>query len=345
VLSRLENINISREPKDDKTLEDTKLSMENILSAPAYQFWQESAVEDISESDLKMEFSAISFTEPEPEPELEPREQTQAICAVCGNPLETDSDFCIICGTKIKNADSAKQTAARSVEDAFYGQKTDQTVVKTEFAPPTEPPVICAFCGETINPNDAFCIVCGTKVNKEASHETNEVADKLNSDEPAEPYRFDQNPLTASPTSKEDVYSATNRQADQIERASKPAQCPLCGEPIEGGNAFCIICGTPLQDAQSESDPFARPAPDETPRYSADRYSENETSATEDDPFANTSFALSKKSGESNPALEHTTISLQDILNNVRALEEKIITEAELADRNKASGTNDKVSK
>jgi len=320
VLSRLENINMSREPESEESLENTKLSMENILAAPAYNFWQEPAVKESFATAFAEDFQEKTFAEPVQKRELDAAGGTRAICAVCGNPLEADYDFCIICGTKIVDEASVKEKTT-SEQELRFKQKTYEPDEESDAG---ELQSVCPFCGELIDKNDTFCINCGAKITHETPPETGRDAIEHIINE-------GQRPLSGRDYPAEAAREQTGSQASRI--VAEPARCPLCGEHVDKDDAFCIVCGTPLQNPRS-ADPFARPEPDEAPLYASDRFDESEADDTEENPFANTSFTLSQQAQNDIPE-EQITISLQDILNNVRALEEKIITESAITDPNK----------
>lgn len=307
VLSRLESITISQKKDNEESVENTKLSMNSILSAPPYRFWQEAAINGTEEQDepgIATEFTAASGSEPQPSPEND--KETTAICSVCGNPFEADYDFCIICGTKTGGPATGKAPAAPEGEAGPIPEEefdNDADLANTEQSRP-----VCASCDESVDIDDVFCGICGAGMTSEAPDKTMPEQAGPESPESDEPLKPDQSD-TAEPAA-----------------ATEPARCPLCGEVADTDNAFCIICGTPLPDIlKNPSNPFAQPAPDEAPHYAANRDNVDEEEETEKNPFA-TPFSTDKE--EDDKALEHTSISLQDILNNVRALEEKIIAEA-----------------
>ena len=78
-----------------------------------------------------------------------------------------------------------------------------------------------------MEPDQIFCVNCGTKLEEEAAEQTEIISDILND------------------IQSEEREKAADKEIDGPEENV----CPRCGAPVEEDQGFCIICGAKLEKA------------------------------------------------------------------------------------------------
>ena len=149
-------------------------------------------------------------------------------------------------------------------DDAFCIQCG--TPVAQGFAPESvQQPVggiVCSVCGAVLNPDDAFCIQCGTPVGGTAPV----------SNGSASPVAESTDSVCANcgaPLYPGDTFCMQCGAAVQSYTSSATEQpaservCAVCGAPLGAESAFCIHCGTPVSAPASA--PIAEPEPTTEP--------------------------------------------------------------------------------
>lgn len=86
---------------------------------------------------------------------------------------------------------------------------------------------VCPKCGAPVEPDQIFCVNCGTKLEEEAAEQTEIISDILND------------------IQSEEREKAADKEIDGPEENV----CPRCGAPVEEDQGFCIICGAKLEKA------------------------------------------------------------------------------------------------
>ena len=192
---------------EDDPAQTGNVNVNTLMSAPAYNFWQEDAIN------------------------ADENEDKSGLCSRCGCKLEPGAAFCVICGAKVGEAAEEEKPVAEEfsffsapiapkeeapVEEApaseeelseeaqeeapkkffgLFGRKkeeapAEETVAEetpvaetpAEEAPaeeaPAEEQAVCPICGAPVEPDCTFCIICGTNLEQAAAEaEPEPVAD------------------------------------------------------------------------------------------------------------------------------------------------------------------------
>lgn len=438
----------------DPKAEEDDFSIKEILSAPAYNFWQEPAVEDKPQPEKEPAFTAANIDQPpvieeapnanideEPflakEPELaeepilakEPELAEKIVLEKEPDLAETtlaDKETNIPVANAATAAMSAAEAAADeddfAVADAAYTPTSSIVEAETILEAPaavmeeepaaafTEPVFIpkhleeelCPVCGNPLEPDCAFCIICGTKVkdlpdDNAAEQPPAELQPEIPSEQPKSKRRlFGRKKAAADELADAAAVAATAATAVNAATATQPdifaadprantvpqavATCPVCGAELEPGFAYCIICGEAVATASTTTasatasaqpaasaattPPTAAPNPDVVAAYRASTANAYAAAAAKgmlsDDAFvppiqqaayqpaapaappqAEQPAAMPAATSQEQVIQEQTTVdysamTLQDILENVKALEKRILAEAEAANHNSA---------
>lgn len=162
-------------PKASPRQAEDTMAIENMLAAPAYQFWQEPA---LPESNVAPTEKETAVRPERPAPGRGKQQPAPAHCPVCGEPLEDGYDFCIYCGNKIVIAEPEPITAPvapAKKAPRLRGRRKEREISEAEAAaaraeaeaaqravPAEVADAFCAFCGEPLEPGNTFCIYCGS---------------------------------------------------------------------------------------------------------------------------------------------------------------------------------------
>lgn len=359
---------------------DNNLALENILAAPAYQFWQEPT---LNEKHASQNPGEQTFTRQEQMTAVY-QKQTPECCPVCGEPLEAGCDFCIYCGNRLDMAatptpppppapapiaikPAKKAPRHRSTRNKDPEVMPEPQVQATEPQPEPEPEpwvepqvqtapdtplraanAFCIYCGEPLEPGNTFCIYCGASLDEAAAPET-AISELEYEEEEVEEESYTK-VIYEAPAAEEAVYVRETYTRDIYAEPEYAADKPDNGEELEfsdpslqrpeyeeqyddddlGGGE------TDLSDMPQTS--IAAPAPDKPPINHAydDTYADDydDEGDYEDDLDTATANPFAQPTGlatESTQAKQ--PMSLQEILDNMRALEEKIFAEVAAAEQ------------
>ena len=453
---------IAKAQNADQEAEENDFSIKEILSAPAYNFWQEPAVEDKPEPEEEPVFTAADIEQTpvieespnanideEPfiakEPELaeetvlakEPELAEETVLAKKPDLAETtlaDEETSI----PVTNADAATMSAAEAaadeddfaVADAAYTPTSSEVAAEVITAAPvmqeesasafTEPVFIpkhleeelCPVCGNPLEPDCAFCIICGTKVkdlpdDNAAQQQPAEPQPEIAAEQPKGKRRlFGRKKAAADELADAAAVAATAATAANAATAAQPdifadnprantapqavATCPVCGAELEPGFAYCIICGEAVATANTTPPPANAPAqpaaptqqatsaqpaasaaatplaaapnPDVVAAYRASTANAYAAAAVKgmlsddafvppiqqaayqpaasaappqaEQPAATPAAASQEQVVQEQTTVDYSAMTLQDILENVKALEKRILAEAEAANHN-----------
>lgn len=448
---------IAKAQNTDQEAEEDDLSIKEILSAPAYNFWQEPAVEDKPEPDEEPVFTAAgidqtqvieespnanideeSFLAKEPElagetvlakePELaektvlakEPDSAENTLADEEPNiPVANAAEVAMDGGDfAVANAaytPASSAVAAEAIAEAPIMQK-EPAAAFTEpvFIPKHLEEELCPVCGNPLEPDCAFCIICGTKVkdlpdDNAAQQQPAEPQPEIAAEQPKSKRRlFGRKKAAADEPADAAAVAATAATAANATTAAQPdifaadpranatpqtvATCPVCGAELEPGFAYCIICGEAVATANTTPSPASAPAqpaaptqttasaqpatsadttpptaapnPDVVAAYRASTANAYAAAAAKgmlsDDAFvppiqqaayqpaapaappqaeqsaATTAAASQEQVIQEQTTVDYSAMTLQDILENVKALEKRILAEAEAANHNSA---------
>jgi hypothetical protein len=353
----------------EQQAEDT-LAIENILAAPAYQFWQEPALNEKRASQTEED-----FTTSQDQLTTVYRKAAAELCPVCGEPLEASCDFCIYCGNKmailaepaplapppaiapipIMPAKKApRHRSTRNKEPEVMPEPTVQATEPLSMAEP-EPPAapespttaagnaFCIYCGEPMEPGNTFCIYCGATVDEAAAPEPGMT-------EPAYEEESYTKVIYETPAAGEPVYAAETYPRDVYAEPEYEADEPSDNEELEFsepairqpdyeeqyGEDDLDDAEPDLSDILQSSTAAASPASPPRGNDYDDAYADDydDEGNYEDDldeapvnPFAQPTGLATGSTQMKQP------MSLQEILDNMRALEEKIFAEVAAAEQ------------
>lgn len=286
--------------------------------------------ETILEAPVMEEEPAAAFTEPV----FIPKHLEEELCPVCGNPLEPDCAFCIICGTKVKDLpddNAAQQQPAEQPKSKrrLFGRKkaaadelADAAAVAATAATATQPDIFaadprpntvpqavatCPVCGAELEPGFAYCIICG-----EAVATANTTMSPANA--PAQPAAPTQPSASAQP-------SAFAQPA-----ATPPAAAPnpdvVAAYRASTANAYAAAAAKGMLSDDAFVPPIQQAAPAAPPQA--------------EQPAATPAAASQEQVVQEQTSVDYSAMTLQDILENVKALEKRILAEAEAANHNSA---------
>ena len=122
---------------------------------------------------------------------------------------------------------------------------------------------ICTNCGATLEPNAAFCIVCGTPVSAAPTGgmpmagapagRANHTVVVSGGPGPA--------PMGATPAGSAAMGATPAGSAAAMGPGAVTGACPSCGAPLEPDAAFCVVCGKPVSAAAPGPSPTPGVAP------------------------------------------------------------------------------------
>ena len=190
---------------------------------------------DIHKNDYESEFAELmSLVEEAKNNLMAYRRQSEELkqtrnCPVCGKTIVGDGQFCSFCGSRIDS-----NTILHSANVA--------------------PELICGRCGAVLDKDAKFCEKCGLPVEKTLEEATKQVVDlpvAAGSVITFEQEKFEQE-KSEQETSGSDIvaqkqpepeYEETDKQDKLVSDIEQPLLCPVCGEQVEEGAAFCGNCG------------------------------------------------------------------------------------------------------
>ena len=166
-------------------------------------------------------------------------------CPHCHTHNTSDSVFCIHCGSLLKQPQS--DTGER----------------------------VCPHCGAPVAQDHLFCSRCGTRIDEvsetgseapvipeepvhEPSAEMSDLPDWLSETSRDEPVMEKTEPETHWEGPGYD--DMTTLLVDESMMSEQEVlRCPICGEPVEPGQSFCIHCGSRIDDAPVELEITSEP--------------------------------------------------------------------------------------
>lgn len=308
--------------------------------------------------------TAIAAEEAATEPVFIPKHLEEELCPVCGNPLEPDCAFCIICGTKVKELAEEPPVAATAeatiVEEEqpkakrrFFGRKKAKAEEelaaaaavaatttaaqpdifaedpRANMSAPAAAPT-CPVCGAELEPGFAYCIICGEAVGDAAPaapepEQQTPVAEPQSTAAQNEDFwsqPTNNNNQNAAPTTTANFQAAAPA-ANSTQTINPPAPDPDVVAAYRASTASAYAAAA-AKGMVSDKDfvPPIKPAAHQEPA----------PVATQPAPKPAAPAASASTSGQ--PAVDYSAMTLQDILENVKALERRIMAEAEAANRN-----------
>ena len=136
------------------------------------------------------------------------------VCENCGKEVEENEHFCLYCGHKIENEISKTPSTGK--------QKPELEKKEIQY---------CLKCGAALNPGDRFCLKCGTPVTVE------KIETSVEKKSPPKPNQ----------KTKQKVQKQALQKEIKPEKKST-LRCKVCNEPVKKGEKFCLHCGSPLQE-------------------------------------------------------------------------------------------------
>lgn len=189
--------------------------------------------------------------------------QTEAgerVCPHCGAPVANDHLFCSRCGTRIDAQVEQPIEDLEMVEEVeiheIFEPEEEVTAITQEWQTQNyddmttllvdestlvnEEVTRCPICGEPVDPEQTFCIHCGSRLDDQP------VQIDIESTEPSLVC-----PNCGEKVNEDDVFCMNcgtrleNKAKPQIEEVS--LVCPVCGASTKEGQVFCINCGAKLK--------------------------------------------------------------------------------------------------
>ena len=118
-----------------------------------------------------------------------------------------------------------------------------------------ETAMFCSECGNKLEKNDRFCMVCGARVENLDNTPTPEAItastpSQLPAANPDAGEGTIENTMEDAPASNDQFakYSEQYRAEQPLPNNEPASFCTECGSPIEQGAVFCAECGTPVED-------------------------------------------------------------------------------------------------
>ena len=200
---------------------------------------------DIHKNDYESEFAELmSLVEESKNNLIAYRRQSEELkqthtCPVCGRTVVGDGQFCSFCGSRIDS-----NMVLHSANDASK--------------------LTCCRCGAVLDKDAKFCEKCGLPVEKTFEEATKQAVDSsiaVGSAITFEQERFEQETSgqdiivqkqSEQETSRQDIiaqkqsepeYKEIDKQDKLVSDIEQPLLCPVCGEQVEEGAAFCGNCG------------------------------------------------------------------------------------------------------
>lgn len=110
-----------------------------------------------------------------PELKVEQPVENSRVCPKCGAKIQEGDMFCMGCGSKVEPVAPVSpispdtptvpdQSVHQEYEEQFFVTQDVQDSLYKEME--DDQPKVCGNCGESLGPEDMFCVNCGTKVNK-----------------------------------------------------------------------------------------------------------------------------------------------------------------------------------
>lgn len=93
------------------------------------------------------------------------KERNEKICSGCGTSLEEDQQFCINCGTPVGQEVKVSDKAFTSMQVSPESNVVPETNKDNN---------VCERCGAILEPEQEFCVMCGTPVKKEMIEKENQ---------------------------------------------------------------------------------------------------------------------------------------------------------------------------
>ncbi len=288
--------------------------------------------------------------------------EAEKLCSACGNPIEDDNAFCIICGTPVTapavpvpDIDPIEFTASvplpvKKSRFRLFGRKKEAEETAIETEPATEPttdaannaPIkLCASCGSELTDENAFCTTCGASIAGSATPqpvvslppvETASQRDIWN-DNAAPKAATSFGYISGAPIGTAAAESSASQQADPQKAQADPDALAAYQASIAAARAAAQARGVwsgadddftaqPLREPGIIA-PAAKPVQEDIPAAAP-----AETIAEE---AANNPFVMPDgvtPVAEVVSAVDENTISLKEILENVKALEDRLFAEA-----------------
>lgn len=195
---------------------------------------------DIHKNDYESEFAELmSLVEESKNNLIAYRRQSEELkqthtCPVCGRTVVGDGQFCSFCGSRIDS-----NMVLHSANDASK--------------------LTCCRCGAVLDKDAKFCEKCGLPVEKTFEEATKQAVDS--SIAVGSAITFEQETSgqdiivqkqSEQETSRQDIiaqkqsepeYKEIDKQDKLVSDIEQPLLCPVCGEQVEEGAAFCGNCG------------------------------------------------------------------------------------------------------
>lgn len=187
---------------------------------------------DIHKNDYESEFAELmSLVEESKNNLMAYRRQSEELkqtrkCPVCGRTVVGEGQFCSFCGSRIDS----------------------NTVLHSANAAPE---LTCCRCGAILDKDAKFCEKCGLPVEKTLEEVTEQAVDSSIAVSPAvtfeqeifEKEKSEQETWGQDIITQKPEYEETDKQDKLISDIVQPLLCPVCGEEVEEGAAFCGNCG------------------------------------------------------------------------------------------------------